>query len=100
MPDVRAAPTKAPTRRDARDTGPATDPRDDPDSEPRERPTGSEALHGALADRRRHGVALLLAPSAVALALVVFPVWMGWFVLTCIAFVERAEFRGAPTGDR
>ena len=77
----------------------------DPEPEGRDRPTGNEALHGALADRRRHGAALLLAGLAVAVALVldtpsarygaglvVFSVWMGWFVLTCIAFVERAEF--------
>jgi hypothetical protein len=76
-----------------------------PPSERDDRPTGREALSGALADRRRHAGALLLVGAAIALALlfdtpsarygaglVVFAVWMGWFVLTCIAFVERAEF--------
>ena len=70
-----------------------------------ERPTAREALADALADRRRHGAALLLVAVALGIAfvldtpsarygagLVVFSVWMGWFVLTCIAFVERAEF--------
>lgn len=77
----------------------------DPDPDARDRSTGNEALRGALADQRRHGAALVVALSAIAVALlvdtpsarygaglVVFSVWMGWFVLTCIAFVERAEF--------
>ncbi|MFC7229260.1 hypothetical protein N0B31_17810 [Salinirubellus salinus] len=71
----------------------------------RDRPTGREALRGALADWPRHGAALVVALSAVAVALlvdtpsarygaglIVFSVWMAWFVLTAIAFVERARF--------
>jgi hypothetical protein len=67
--------------------------------------SGREALRRALADRRRHATVLALVALALAVALlvdtpstrygaglVVFAVWMGCFVLTCVAFIECAGF--------
>ncbi|MFB6304505.1 MAG: hypothetical protein ABEH47_05015 [Haloferacaceae archaeon] len=64
-----------------------------------------DALRAALADWRRHvgAVALVALGFVVAAALgtpaaqygaylFAFVVWMGWFVLTCVAWIERAEF--------
>ncbi|MFD1646003.1 hypothetical protein [Haloarchaeobius litoreus] len=66
---------------------------------------GLAALRGALGHRRRNAVALVLAvvPVAVALAvgsrvalygaaLAAFVVWMAWFVLTAVDWLERADF--------
>jgi type III secretory pathway component EscU len=66
---------------------------------------GLAALRGALGDRRRNVVAVVLVVGPVALALVVgsrvalygaaltaFVVWMGWFVLTAVDWLERADF--------
>ncbi|WP_256301153.1 hypothetical protein [Haloarchaeobius salinus] len=66
---------------------------------------GLVALRGALANWRRNAVALVLvavpfglalvAGSRVALygaALAAFVVWMGWFVLTAVDWLERADF--------
>ena len=63
------------------------------------------ALVEALADARRNGVALGLAGAALGSAvllgtdeayfgagLVVFTVWMGWFVLTAVEWLRRADF--------
>ncbi|MFB6156608.1 MAG: hypothetical protein ABEJ34_02045 [Haloferacaceae archaeon] len=67
--------------------------------------TARGALWAALADWRRHAGAVALVVLAFAAAnavgtpearygayLVAFAVWMGWFVLTCVAWIERAEF--------
>ncbi|WP_254544295.1 hypothetical protein [Halomarina pelagica] len=63
------------------------------------------ALVTALGDRRRHlvalalvaaafGVAAVLASSVAyyAAALIAFAVWMGWFVLTAVDWLDRADF--------
>ena len=68
-------------------------------------PSARAALRAALADRRRHGAALALVALAAAGALLVdtptarygavlfaFAVWMGWFVLTAVEWIRRAEF--------
>ncbi len=59
----------------------------------------------ALADRRRHLVAVALVAVAFgiaaalgsgvayyAAALIAFAVWMGWFVLTAVDWIDRADF--------
>lgn len=69
-----------------------------------ERPAGA-ALRAALADWRRHAVALALVVGAFATAellggpsarygayLIAFAVWMAWFVLTAIEWLRRADF--------
>lgn len=66
---------------------------------------GLTALRGALGNRRRNVVALVLVVVPLALALVAgsrvalygaglaaFVVWMGWFVLTAVDWLERADF--------
>ncbi len=66
---------------------------------------GLAALRGALGDRRRNLVALVLVVVPVALAVIVgsrvalygaalaaFVVWMAWFVLTAVDWLERADF--------
>lgn len=66
---------------------------------------GLTALRGALGDRRRNVAAVVLVVVPVALALVagsrvalygagltVFVVWMAWFVLTAVDWLERADF--------
>lgn len=66
---------------------------------------GLAALVAALGDWRRHAVAIaivavafgfaVVAESTVAVygaALVGFAVWMAWFVLTAIAWLDRADF--------
>jgi hypothetical protein len=63
------------------------------------------ALRAALADWRRHAVAVALVVVAFAVAetladptarygayLVAFAVWMGWFVLTAVEWLRRADF--------
>lgn len=69
-----------------------------------ERPARA-ALVGALLDPRRHVLALAAVAAAFgfavalasdvayyAAALVAFVVWMAWFVLTAIEWLERADF--------
>lgn len=66
---------------------------------------GRDALVAALADWRRHVGALSLVALAVGSArvldssgayyvavLVTFTVWMGWFVLTGVEWLRRADF--------
>jgi hypothetical protein len=66
---------------------------------------GLTALRGAVGDWRRNVVAVVLVVVPVALALAVgsrvalygaalaaFVVWMGWFVLTAVDWLERADF--------
>jgi len=66
---------------------------------------GLTALRGALKDWRRNVVALVLVVAPLALALVAgsrvalygailaaFVVWMAWFVLTAVDWLERADF--------
>lgn len=66
---------------------------------------GLTALRAALGDRRRNTVALVLVVGPVAVALAVgtrvalygaglaaFVVWMVWFVLTAVDWLERADF--------
>ena len=67
--------------------------------------TGTTALIEALRDWRRNAVALVFAVGTLAAAayvgskeayylaaMVVFTIWMGWFVLTGIEWVKRADF--------
>ena len=69
-----------------------------------ERPAET-ALRAALADWRRHAVAVALVVGAFAAAellgtpsarygayLVAFAVWMAWFVLTAVEWIRRADF--------
>jgi uncharacterized membrane protein (DUF106 family) len=66
---------------------------------------GRAALVAALADWQRHVGALVIVAAAFGVAwrigsnrayytasLVTFTVWMGWFVLTAIEWLRRAEF--------
>ncbi|MFC4407639.1 hypothetical protein [Haloarchaeobius iranensis] len=66
---------------------------------------GLAALRAALGDWRRNAVAVVLVVVPVALALVdgsrvavygaalaAFVVWMAWFVLTAVDWLERADF--------
>ncbi|WP_257297814.1 hypothetical protein [Haloarchaeobius sp. FL176] len=66
---------------------------------------GLTALRAALRDWRRNVVALVLVVAPLALALVAgsrvalygaalaaFVVWMAWFVLTAVDWLERADF--------
>lgn len=66
---------------------------------------GRAALVGALADWRRHALALATVVAAFGVAavvgssvayygaaLVAFSVWMAWFVLTTIEWIRRADF--------
>lgn len=66
---------------------------------------GLAALSGALRDWRRNAVALVLVLVLVAVALAhgsrvalygaglaAFVVWMAWFVLTAVDWLERADF--------
>lgn len=66
---------------------------------------GRTALVAALADWQRHLAALLIVAAAFGMAsnlgssrayytawLVTFAVWMGWFVLTAIEWLRRADF--------
>jgi hypothetical protein len=63
------------------------------------------ALRAALADWRRHAVALSLVAVAFVAAeilaaptarygayLIAFAVWMAWFVLTVVEWLRRADF--------
>lgn len=63
------------------------------------------ALRAALADWRRHAVAVAVVLGAFLVAelladptarygayLVAFSVWMGWFVLTAVEWLRRADF--------
>jgi hypothetical protein len=70
-----------------------------------DRPAGT-ALRGALGSKRRHLVAVVLVAGAVAVThygagtptarygayLFAFCVWMGWFVLTAVDWIHRADF--------
>lgn len=64
-----------------------------------------DALRAALADWRRHAVAVGLVVAGFALAasvgtpearylaaLFAFSVWMAWFVLTAVEWIRHAEF--------
>ena len=67
---------------------------------------GRTAVRAALADWRRHLVAVAMVTAAVAVAefgfgtssarygavLVAFAVWMAWFVLTAVAWIRHADF--------
>lgn len=66
---------------------------------------GLAALRAALAHRRRNALALALVVGPVVVALAVgtrvalygaamtaFVVWMVWFVLTAVDWLERADF--------
>lgn len=63
------------------------------------------ALRAALADWRRHAVAVALVVVAFGVAelvaaptarygayLIAFAVWMAWFVLTCVEWLRHADF--------